>query len=412
MTTDALTTTSIPVAPVSRRVIWTMAVATGTVVANLYYAQPLEATLARQFHAPTTSLGLIVTVLQLGYAVGLATILPLGDLLDRRRLLVTLLSAVVVSMTVMALAPSLTVFAGAAAAVGLACVAVQVIIPFAAQLAAGGQQGRIVSTVISGLLLGILLSRTVSGIVAQAFGWRAVFGLGATATALIAVLLWRELPSVPPTTRMRYPALVASVFGLVRSEPVLRWRMAYGALTFSSFSVFWTSAAFLLSGSPYHWNDAAIGTFALLGVAGALIAQLAGRLADRGHAHLTTGVSLAVMALSYLLIAPGAHTLIPLAVGAILMDMGSQGTHISNQTLIYRLRADARSRLNTAYMVAYFIGGSLGSASSTAAYHQAGWAGVSVLGAAFPATALLLWVLETVRQRRRSRVPPLASSLP
>ncbi|PRY01017.1 MFS transporter [Allonocardiopsis opalescens] len=386
---------------VSPWVVGTMAFATGAVIANLYYAQPLVDTLARVFQADSDAIGLTITVTQIGYALGLALLVPLGDLIERRKLLAALLAAATLGMAAMALAPSLIVFGAAAAVVGLTSVAVQVIVPFAHVLAAKGQQGRVVSTVMSGLLMGILLSRTVAGLVAEAFGWQAVFGLGAVLTALIAVVLWRALPTVAPTVTMRYPALLGSVLRLVREEPVLRLRMLYGALTFSTFSVFWTSAGFLLAGDPYNWNEAQIGLFALFGVAGALAAKFAGGLADRGWVHLTTGAYLLITALSYLLIGWGAVSVVALAIGVLLMDMGVQGTHINNQSLIFALRPDARSRLNTAYMVSYFISAAVGSALSAVVYVAYDWIGVAVLGGLFPALACVVWAVEHFSRSRR-----------
>lgn len=387
-------------APVSRRVVATMAIATGAVIANLYYAQPLEAVLAQSFDASPGAIGVVITLIQIGYAIGLATLVPLGDLLERRRLLAILLGAVVLGMAGMAAAPSLSVLGCAAALVGLTSVAVQVIVPFAAHLSAPDQQGRVVSTVMSGLLLGILLSRTVSGLVAQVAGWRAVFALGAVLTAVIAFVLWRELPRLKPTARMRYGALLASVARLVREEPVLRVRMLYGALTFASFSVFWTSAGFLLAGPPYGWNSAQIGLFALLGALGAVAARFAGGLADRGWAEVATGGFLLVMTLSYVFIGIGGTSAVALGIGIALMDLGCQGTHISNQSLVYPLRPDARSRLNTAYMVAYFLAGAIGSALSATAYVTYGWSGVCVLAASLPALGCVVWVATAVGQRR------------
>lgn len=386
-------------------VVVTMAFATGVVVANLYYAQPLEETLARQFNASSSAVGLVITLLQVGYAIGLATLVPLGDLLERRRLLAAMLSCTVLGLGVMALAPSLTVLASAAVLVGLTSVATQVLMPLAAQLAPPDQQGRVVSTVMSGLLLGILLSRTVSGLVASVAGWRAVFGFAAMATAGVTVLLWRGLPTLAPAIRMRYPALLASVLHIVREEPVLRVRMLYGALVFASFSVFWTSAGFLLARPPYGWSNAWIGAFALLGAAGVLAVKFGGRLADHGLARVTTGGFVIIMALSYLLLAIGGNSVVALGVGVVLMDLGCQGVHISNQSLFFPLRPDARSRLNTAYMASGFTAASIGSALSAVIYPAYGWGGVCILGGAFPTIATLLWLVEMTRARGNRRLP-------
>lgn len=390
-----------------RRVVAIMTVSVGAVVANLYYAQPLEASLSKAFHASTGAVGVVLTVIQVGYALGLALLVPLGDLLERRRLVAVLLGLAVLGMAAMAAAPGIQVFGCAAALVGLTSVAVQIIVPFAAHLSAGPQQGRVVSTVMSGLLMGILLSRTVSGLVAQVAGWRSVFALGAVLTALIGVVLWRELPTLAPTAKLSYPSLIGSVVRIIREEPVLRLRMLYGALTFGSFSAFWTSAGFLLSGAPYRWNSLEIGLFALLGALGALAAKFAGRLADRGLARMATGGFLAVMAASYLLLEIGGSSIVALGIGVAVLDLGCQGAHISNQSLVFPLRPEARSRLNTAYMTAYFLAGATGSAASAAVYSASGWTGVCVLGAALPTAAFAVWLIESAVARRQfqSMVP-------
>lgn len=387
----------------SRRVVATMAFATGAVVANIYYIQPLAETLAQAFHTSAGGIGVLITLLQLGYAVGLATVVPLGDLVERRRLLIVLLTGCAVGLSLMATAPVLAVMASAAVLVGITSVAVQIIVPFAAHLAEEGRQGQVVGTVMSGLLIGILLSRTVAGLLAGLVGWRWVFGLAALVTLAVAVVLWRELPSHPPTARMGYPALLRSVLRLVRVESVLRYRMAYGALSFAAFSAFWSTSGFLLARAPYHWNEIQIGLFALLGAAGAVMAKFAGRLADRGYARWTTiGFALLASA-SFLPLWIGGHSVIALAIGVVVLDLGMQGLQITNQSVIYSLRADARSRLTTAYMTTYFLGGTIGSGLGAVLYAWAGWAGVCLLGAAFPLLAGLVWLVEQLSIRRRAR---------
>jgi predicted MFS family arabinose efflux permease len=397
------------VARTGRRAVGAMTFATGVIIANNYYAQPLEAALAAEFEAPTAAIGAVLTLIQLAYALGLATLVPLGDLLERRRLVVTMLAVTVAGQMVVAVAPSLAVLAAAAAMVGLTTVAAQVLVPFAAHLAPDGEQGRVISTVMSGLLIGILVSRVVAGLVSHAVGWRAVFALGAVLTAVAAALLWRALPVLPPTARMRYPALLRSVLALVREEPVLRWRIAYSASSYAAFGALWTSIGFLLAGSPHGLDDARIGLFALFGVAGALAARFAGRLADRGWAHRAVGAFLAVTVLSWAPIALGGHSLVALAIGLVVFDLGVQGTHISNQTIVYALRPEARSRLNSAYMTAYFLGGATGSGLSAVLYASHGWAGVCVLGAVFPAVGLALWLVDSARRRSVSGASPASA---
>ncbi|WP_254900555.1 MFS transporter [Rhodococcus sp. 1168] len=383
------------------RLVGIMAVISGLVVANSYYAQPLVGAIADSLDASMTRVGLVVTASQVGYAIGLAFLVPLGDMIQRRKLMTWMLAVTCASLVVMAVAPSWQVLACAAMVAGVGSVVGQVLVPFAASLAAEEERGRVIGNVMTGLLLGILLSRVVAGLIAQVAGWRAVFVVAAI-LMVVAALLVRTLPVAPPCATSSYRALLASVFELIREEPVLRWRIGYGTLTYASFGVFWTSIGFLLSGPGYGWSDARIGLFTLVGVAGALAARLAGTLADRGYAQRQTGWFVALTALSFVLVALGEHNVFLLAVGVALLDLGIQGTHISNQSLFYPLRPDARSRLNTAYMTTYFMAGSIGSALSVLAYTQAGWTGVCVLGAGFPTIGFGLWLAEQRKHRSGS----------
>ncbi|WP_256895271.1 MULTISPECIES: MFS transporter [unclassified Rhodococcus (in: high G+C Gram-positive bacteria)] len=383
------------------RLVGIMAVISGLVVANSYYAQPLVGAIADSLDASMMRVGLVVTASQVGYAIGLAFLVPLGDMIQRRKLMTWMLAVTCASLVVMAVAPSWQVLACAAMVAGVGSVVGQVLVPFAASLAAEEERGRVIGNVMTGLLLGILLSRVVAGLIAYVAGWRAVFVVAAI-LMVVAALLVRTLPVVPPSATSSYRALLASVFELIREEPVLRWRIGYGTLTYASFGVFWTSIGFLLSGPGYGWSDARIGLFTLVGVAGALAARLAGTLADRGYAQRQTGWFVALTALSFVLVALGEHNVFLLAAGVALLDLGIQGTHISNQSLFYPLRPDARSRLNTAYMTTYFTAGSIGSALSVLAYTQAGWTGVCVLGAGFPTIGFGLWLAEQRKHRNGS----------
>ncbi len=384
-----------------RHAVAAMTFATGVIIANNYYAQPLEAAIAEAFHVTSSAVGAVLTAIQLSYAVGLALLVPLGDLLERRRLVVTMLTVTVLGQVVVAASPALAVLASAACVVALTSVAAQILVPFAAHLARDGEQGKTISTVMSGLLVGVLLSRVVAGVVAQALGWRSVFLLGAALTAVAVAALWRALPVLEPATRLRYPALLRSVLTLLREEPVLRWRIVYSASSYAAFGAIWTSIGFLLARPPHNLPEGAIGLFSLFGVAGALAARGAGKLADRGWAHWTVGVALALTALSMLLVGAGAVSLVALAIGLVIFDAGVQGTHISNQTIIYALRPDARSRVNSAYMTAYFLGGATGSGLSALIYATHGWIGVCVLAAAFPTAGWCVWLVDTVRGRLR-----------
>ncbi len=290
------------------------------------------------------------------------------------------------------LAPSLAVLSIAAFVIGITSVVAQVLVPFAASLASDAERGQVVGTVMSGLLIGILLARTFSGFIGQVAGWHAVFGVAAVLMLVVIVLLWRELPAERRTdpVELSYGGLLASLGTLVLSEPRLRRRSIYGSLIFASFSVFWTSMAFMLARPPFGYSQAIIGLFGLAGVAGALCASVAGRLADRGLTRFSTVGFLVVSLASYGLLALGGHHVLALIVGIIFLDLGVQGLHITNQSEIYRLRPDARSRVTTVYMTSYFIGGAVGSATSALIFGVAGWLAVCLLGAGYVAVALLL----------------------
>ena len=400
---------------ISRRLVLLLAVACGAAVANLYYAQPLLHTLAHAFRVSEGTAGLLITVTQIGYVLGLALLVPLGDLRERRGMITFTLVVTAASLALAAAAPSIAVFAIAITVVGFTSVVAQVIVPMSSSLAAASERGQVVGTVMSGLLIGILLARTVSGLIAATLGWRVVFVLAAFAMLALSATLRRALPRVPPTDELSYGGLMRSVLVLVREEPVLRQRMMLGALDFGCFSILWTSLAFLLSGAPYHYGTALIGLFGLAGVAGAAAASLAGRLADRGHGSHATLASILIMLASWALLAAGRSSVIALIAGIAVLDLGAQGLHISNQSAIYALAAEARSRLTTAYMVAYFLGGAVLSAVTSSLYASAGWTGVYVLGAVTAALALAVWALTELAARGRAGArqglePPVARS--
>jgi predicted MFS family arabinose efflux permease len=391
---------------ISRGLVLLLALACGAAAANLYYAQPLLHTLAGSFGVPDGTAGLLITVSQLGYVVGLALVVPLGDLHERRRLITFTMLVTAAGMVVAATAPAFAVFGAALAVVGVSSVVAQVIVPMSSSLSAEHERGAVVGTVMSGLLIGILLARTVSGLLAAALGWRVVFWFAAGAMVTLAATLRRALPRVPPTTDLSYGGLLSSIVGLIREEPVLRQRMLIGALDFGCFSALWTSLAFLLSGAPYHYGNAVIGLFGLVGVIGALAASTAGRLADRGHNGRATTATILVMLVSWGVMALGSRSVVALIAGIALLDLGVQGLHISNQSAIYALRPEARSRLTTAYMVAYFLGGAAWSAMTSALYAAGGWSGVCILGAATALVALGVWVVTEAVGRSRSRSEP------
>ncbi|MDT0461206.1 MFS transporter [Streptomyces sp. DSM 41527] len=383
-----------------------MTVAAGLSVAGNYFAQPLLDVIGRDLHLSASTSALVVTVAQVGYGLGLLLLVPLGDLLERRRLAVTLTAATAAFLTVTASAPNAALLLTGTALTGLTSVAAQVVVPYAATLAAPAERGRTVGTVMTGLLLGILLARTAAGLLAELGGWRTVYWVNAALMLLMAVLLRLRLPSLRTPAGLRYPALLRSTLALFAQEPVLRWRGALGALTFAGFSVLWTALAFLMSGPAYGWQESAIGLLGLVGAAGSLSASVAGRLADRGLAHRVTGTAAFLLLGSWGLLAAGGAggtwSLAALLAGVIVLDLSAQAVHISNQNLVYAVRPEARNRLNSAYMTSYFVGGAVGSALTSAVWGVAGWGGVCTLGAALAVTVAGLWLAERMRRRRRA----------
>jgi predicted MFS family arabinose efflux permease len=375
----------------STTLVLIMAVATGVSVASLYYAQPLLPTMAQDLGASPARAGFIVTTAQLGYGLGLLLIVPLGDLMERRGLVVgmTLLAAAGLALT--ALAPSMTLVLVGTALTGLFSVVAQILVPFAATLAAPERRGKVVGTVMSGLLLGILLARTVAGGLASLGSWRIVYWVGAAAMLVTAAVLRRALPRYHEPLGLTYPGLIRSIFTLFREEPVLRLRALVGATVFGAFAALWTSMSFLLAAPPYGYSAGAIGLFGLVGMAGALAASGAGRLGDRGHGASATGWGLVILLLSWGALAFAPRSLAALVAGLLLLDLAVQGVHISNQAAIYRIRPEARNRLTAGYMTCYFIGGAAGSTLSASAYGMAGWAGVTAVGAAISAAGLASW---------------------
>lgn len=368
-----------------------MSVATGLAVASNYYAQPLLETIARAFSLSAGQAGFIVTAAQLGYAFGLLFLVPLGDMFERRTLIVCMTLLAAGGLLITASSHSLTFMILGTALTGLFSVVAQILVPLAATLASPDQRGKVVGTIMSGLLFGILLARTVAGLLASLGGWRTVYWVASGLMVLMAFALWRGLPKVKSDTHLNYPQLLRSVFSLFIHDKLLRTRALLGCLTFANFSILWTSMAFLLAGAPFHFSEATIGLFGLAGAAGALGARPAGGLVDKGKSHLTTTTGLLLLLLSWTAIWFGHLSVLALIVGILVLDLTVQGVHITNQTVIYRVKPDARNRLTAGYMTSYFIGGAAGSLISASAWQHWGWAGVCLAGATLALLNLLVW---------------------
>ena len=388
-------------AGISRALVLLLAVACGATVANLYYAQPLLSDIARSLGVSDGSSGLLVTVSQVGYAAGLVLLVPLGDLVDRRRLVVRLLALCAVSMALAAVAPGFAVLAVGLGIASVASVVVQILVPFASTLAPPQERGRIVGLVMSGVLTGILLARTVSGLVAGVAGWRAPFFVAAGIMIVLAVTLWRALPVLAPPAAMPYRRLLASVGRLVVAEPRLRRRMVYGSCGFAGFSVVWTTVAFLLSSAPFHYGSITIGLFGLAGLLGAVGASGFGKLADSGRGRRFTGLALALVLVSWGVLVIDPSSVVGVVVGLILIDFGVQGQNVLSQHVIYGLGTENASRVTTAYVTSNFVGGAIGSAAGSLAWDAGGWSAVCVVGAAIAAVAAGFWLTETGLVARR-----------
>lgn len=390
-----------PAAPAPPALVWLLAVSAGATVANIYYCQPLLEVIAGAFHVNSGAASVVATATQLGYAAGMLFLVPLGDAFERKRLIVGATALSAVALGAVALAGGLRAMIVASFVVGAISVTPQFVVPYAAGLAAPERRGRIVGTVMSGLLVGILFSRTVSGFVNAHAGWRAVYWLAAGAMVALAGVLAAVLPVQRPDAspapaggsaprRQGYGELLGSLAPLLVREPVLRRHALVGAMGFAAFSVFWTTLAFHLAGLPGHYGSQTVGSFALIGAVGAFVAPVAGRLADRWGPRLVNGTALAgVLAAFGLMAWGGGGSLLRLALGVVLMDAGVQASQISNQTRIYALAPALRNRLTSVYMVCYFLGGALGSAVGSWSWSRAGWPGVCAAAAGFTVAALL-----------------------
>ncbi|MEO3725981.1 MFS transporter [Pseudomonas syringae] len=398
-------------ATLDKGVVLLFAIACGLAVGNVYYAQPLLDAMADAFGLSPGSVGIVMTLTQVGYGLGLLLLVPLGDLLNRRRLIVTqtLLSAAALLM--IALASNSAWLLIGVTLTGLLAVVTQVLVAYAATLAVPAQRGKVVGVITSGIVVGILLARTVAGGMADLAGWRSIYLLSAGLTLVMAALLFRVLPKdeeARPTTR--YVALIASVFSLFREEPVLRQRAILALLTFASAMVLWTPMVLPLAAPPLSLSHSEIGLFGLAGAAGALAAARAGHLADRGWGQWVSGLSLLLMLGSWLPIALTQSSLWALLLGVITLDLGLQAVHVTSQSMIYSVRPEAQSRLTAGYMLFYSIGSALGSIASTAMYAWAGWPGVCWLGAAINMVALLYWWRTLATPKRGEAACALATS--
>ncbi|AJC14880.1 MFS transporter [Pandoraea sputorum] len=395
---DASRATPRPQPALSARLILLLATGTGLTVASLYYAQPMLGIMTVDIHAANTTVGWVPTLTQLGYALGILLLVPMGDIIDRRRIVLVKGAILTLALLLAAFAPGIGTLLVASLAIGLTATMAQDIVPAAATLAPESIRGRVVGTVMTGLLLGILLSRVVSGFVAQNFGWRAMYVVAAISVAGFGVVAWRSLPSFHPTTQMSYRQLIGSVASLWRRHPALRRAAFAQGLLSVGFSAFWSTLAVMLHEAPFHLGAAAAGAFGLAGAAGALGAPIAGRIADKKGPQIVTRLGAGLVAVSFAamlfapLLSPHAQLWL-IGLGAIGFDLGVQVALISHQTIVYGIEPPARSRLNAVLFVCVFIGMSLGSVLGSQALAHWGWTGVASLAmlSALGALAVRMW---------------------
>ncbi|MER7625535.1 MFS transporter [Streptomyces sp. NPDC126503] len=393
-----------------RRLVVLFALACGSAVANVYFAQPLLVTMGHDLSMSPALVGAVVTLTQIGYGAGLFLLVPLGDVVARERLVVVQMLLLVVALVAVATARTAAVLLAAMAAVGLLAVVTQTLVAFAASLAGPARRGGVVGMVTSGVVIGILLARTASGLMADLAGWRSVYLASALLTALLVLVLHRTLPPSPTTPRrLRYSRLLRSTFTLFATERLFRLRALLGLLIFAAFSTLWSSVALPLSEAPHSLSHTAIGAFGLVGAVGALAATAAGRLNDRGLSQRTTGIGLALLTVSWLPLSFTRDSLWALAVGVILLDLAVQAVHVTNQALVYELRPDAGSRLIGGYMIFYSIGSATGALAATWLHALAGWGAVCALGAGISCAAFLLWAFTRTGTEPRPRPPRAAS---
>jgi len=378
---------------ISRSLLLTMSVAAGAGIANLYYNQPLLDQMARDLNAGEGTIGLVPTLTQIGYAVGMLLLVPLGDMHPRRRLalLFSVLTALALLGTALSVsAPMLVAFS---LVLGVCNMAPQLLIPFAAQLAPKEDRGKVVGFMLSGIFIGVLLSRTVAGFVGGEFGWRAMFVAAAVVMVVLTIALARMLPTNVPTYAESYARLLKSVFDLLRDHPTLREACLFGATLFAAFMIFWSSLIHLMVSSQFDLGPRAVGLYGILGAAAAVLSPVIGKLADKGAARTMAGLMIILTIASFGVFWFGRASLVWIGVGVLLMDLGVQLAHVSNQSRILHLASGAQSRIQTAYMTSYFAGGGIGAAIGAFVWDRWEWAGVCTAAVVVLLVPLIRWLL-------------------
>ena len=379
----------------SNWLVFLMAFAIGVTIASNYYAQPLLHSITHDLNIAVEHAGSIIMAAQFSYAVGLLFITPLGDKFERKHLIIILMVLSTCGLIVSALSKNLWMLIIGTSMTGLFSTVAQVLIPFAATLAKPEHRGKIVGTLMSGMLLGILLGRAFAGAISTIADWHYVYWIATGIMVIVTLLLSISLPTYRSTININYFQLLWSISSLYKQEPILRIRSLLAVISFALFSLLWTPLAFLLSNDPYHYSDFIIGLFGIAGAAGALGSPIVGKLSDKGKGWLATTIGLCLLLLSWLPLSFAQYSIIALILGVVILDFSVQVTHVSNMSAIYQIRPEARSRMNTGYMVCYFIGGMLGSVGSTYLFSHYGWIAIVVSGTILGLMGIICWLFYT-----------------
>ncbi|NUF49989.1 MFS transporter [Gilliamella sp. ESL0250] len=379
----------------SSYLVFLMAFAIGITIASNYYAQPLLHSITHDLHIKVENAGSIIMAAQFSYAVGLLFIAPLGDKLERKRLIIILMILSTCGLMVSALSQNIGMLIIGTAMTGLFSTVAQVLIPFAATLSKPEHRGKIVGMLMSGMLLGILLGRTFAGIISTIADWHDVYWIATGMMTIVTLLLWISLPSYRSDININYFKLLWSIALLYKQEPTLRIRSLLAIISFALFSLLWTPLAFLLTNAPYHYSDFIIGLFGLAGAAGAMGSPIVGKLSDKGKGFIATTIGLCLLLLSWLPLSLAQYSIYALIIGVILLDFAVQVTHVSSMNAIYQIRPEARSRMNTGYMVCYFIGGMLGSVGSTYLFSHYGWIAIIIASTSLAILGIICWLFYT-----------------
>lgn len=381
---------------IDSRLVWIMAIICGVTVANLYYNQPLLGELSRSFNVSTKDIGLVSTFTQIGYGIGMFFIIPLGDIIERKGMILKLLLASAISLLLFASCKDIKAVIVCSFLVGFTTVIPQLIVPFAAELSLPEERGRVLGTVLSGLLAGILLARTISGFIGTFLGWRSMYYIAAVLMIILYIAVVRFLPKSEPLSRESYKNILISLKDIIKKESLLREASLSGAMMFGAFSIFWTTIIFFLESPSYNMGSKTAGLFSLIGISGVVAAPIIGSFSDKKGTKFTVGISIFFAASGFVVFLIFGHNIVGLIIGLILLDLGTQSGQVSNQTRVHSLLPEARNRLNTVFMVAYFIGGALGSFIGTYSWNSYGWMGVCISGLTFLSIALINHII-TIR---------------